>query len=66
MYAIRSYYDHGGGQALWDELYAEFGLKAFLAGGTGVQMGGGFQREINSLEDFKGLKMRIPGSYNFV
>lgn len=52
---------HGGGQALWDELYADFGLKAFLAGGTGVQMGGWFQKEINSLDDFNGLKMRIPG-----
>jgi TRAP-type mannitol/chloroaromatic compound transport system substrate-binding protein len=52
---------HGGGQALWDELYAEFGLKAFLAGGSGVQMGGWFQKEINSLADLDGLKMRIPG-----
>ena len=52
---------HGGGQALWDELYAEFGLKAFLAGGTGVQMGGWFQKEITGLDSLKGLKMRIPG-----
>ena len=52
---------HGGGQPLWDELYAGFGLKAFLAGGTGVQMGGWFQREIVDLESLKGLKMRIPG-----
>ena len=52
---------HGGGQALWDELYAGFGLKAFLAGGTGVQMGGWFQKEITGLDSFKGLKMRIPG-----
>ena len=50
-----------GGQALWDELYAGFGLRAFLAGGTGVQMGGWFQREIVDLESLKGLKMRIPG-----
>jgi TRAP-type mannitol/chloroaromatic compound transport system substrate-binding protein len=53
--------NHGGGQQLWDELYAGFGLKAFLAGGSGVQMGGWFQKEINSLADLKGLKMRIPG-----
>lgn len=52
---------HGGGQELWDELYAEFGLKAFLAGNTGTQMGGWFQKEINSVDDFQGLKMRIPG-----
>ena len=52
---------YGGGQALWDELYADFGLKGFLAGSTGVQMGGWFRKEINSLDDFKGLKMRIPG-----
>ena len=52
---------HGGGQALWDEVYAPFNLKAVPAGNTGVQMGGWFNREINSLEDLKGLKMRIPG-----
>lgn len=51
----------GGGQRLWDELYAEFGLRAFPAGNTGVQMGGWFKKPINSLEDIKGLKMRIPG-----
>ncbi len=51
----------GGGQQLWDELYAEFGLRAFPAGNTGAQMGGWFNREINSLEDIKGIKMRIPG-----
>lgn len=52
---------YGGGQALWDDLYAEFNLKPFLAGNTGVQMGGWFNREINSLEDMSGLKMRMPG-----
>ena len=51
----------GGGQELWDEVYAEFGVKSFLAGNTGVQMGGWFQKEINSMEDFKGIKMRMPG-----
>ena len=51
----------GGGQELWDELGAEFGVKGVLCGNTGVQMGGWFNREINSVDDFKGLKMRIPG-----
>ncbi len=51
----------GGGQELWDELYSGFNLKAFAAGNTGVQMGGWFNKEINSIDDFKGLKMRMPG-----
>ena len=52
---------HGGGQELWDELAAGFNLKGLLAGNTGVQMGGWFNKEINSLEDMKGLTMRMPG-----
>lgn len=51
----------GGGLKLWEECYAEFGLVPMLGGNTGVQMGGWFNREINSIEDFQGLKMRIPG-----
>ena len=51
----------GGGQALWDELYAPFNLKPMLAGNTGVQMGGWFNKEIKTIGDLKGLKMRIPG-----
>ncbi|MBW1637011.1 MAG: TRAP transporter substrate-binding protein [Deltaproteobacteria bacterium] len=51
----------GGGQELWDEVYSAFNLKAFAAGNTGVQMGGWFNKEINSIDDFKGLKMRMPG-----
>ncbi len=51
----------GGGQELWDELGAEFGIKGLMAGNTGVQMGGWFNKEINSPDDLKGLKMRIPG-----
>ncbi len=58
---LMGWIDHGGGQALWDELSAKFNIKAFQAGNTGHQAGGWFKREINSLEDFKGLKMRIPG-----
>ena len=56
-----SWIKYGGGQELWDELYSNFGLKALLCGNTGVQMGGWFNKEINTVEDFKGLKMRIPG-----
>ncbi len=52
---------HGGGQALWDELYAAAGVKPFLAGNSGMQMGGWFKREVKSLEDLKGRKYRIPG-----
>ena len=51
---------HGGGQELWDELAAGFNVKPFMAANTGVQMGGWFNKEINSLEDVKGLKMQIP------
>ena len=51
----------GGGQALWDELYAPFGAKPFMGGNTGVCMGGWFRREIKSLADVKGLKLRSLG-----
>jgi TRAP-type mannitol/chloroaromatic compound transport system substrate-binding protein len=51
----------GGGQALWDELYAPFGAKPFMGGNTGVCMGGWFRRELKSLEDLKGLKIRSLG-----
>lgn len=56
-----SWLQHGGGQELWDELYAQFNLKPFSAGNTGVQMGGWFNKEIKSVDDYKGLKMRMPG-----
>ena len=52
---------HGGGQELWDELAADFDIKPFLAGNTGVQMGGWFNKEVNSLDDYAGLKIRMPG-----
>ncbi len=53
--------EQGGGQALWEELYAPFGLKSVMAGNTGVQMGGWYKRDINGLDDLKGLKIRMPG-----
>ncbi len=52
---------YGGGMELWRELYEPFNLVPFAAGNSGVQMAGWFNKEINSLEDLKGLKMRIPG-----
>jgi TRAP-type mannitol/chloroaromatic compound transport system substrate-binding protein len=52
---------HLGGQELWDELGDGFGLKCLPCGNTGVQMGGWFRKEIESPDDLKGLKMRIPG-----
>ncbi|MCL6417290.1 TRAP transporter substrate-binding protein [Aestuariirhabdus sp. Z084] len=51
----------GGGQELWDKLSADYGLKGLMCGNTGVQMGGWFRKEINSADDLKGLKMRMPG-----
>lgn len=52
---------HGGGQALWDKLYEPFGIKPFMAGNTGMQMGGWFKKPIRSLDDIQGLKLRIVG-----
>ncbi|MDT8398157.1 MAG: TRAP transporter substrate-binding protein [Pseudomonadales bacterium] len=52
---------YGGGGELWRELYAPFNLIPVRGGNTNVQMGGWFNKEINSVEDFRGLKMRIPG-----
>ena len=58
---IMAWTEFGGGQALWDELSAKFNIKPFAAGNTGHQMGGWFKREINSLEDLRGMKIRMPG-----
>ncbi|MEL6384785.1 MAG: TRAP transporter substrate-binding protein [Cyanobacteria bacterium J06626_18] len=52
---------HGGGLDTMHQLYADFGIINFPAGNTGVQMGGWFKREVQSLADLRGLKMRIPG-----
>lgn len=51
----------GGGQELWDEVGAQFGIKHLVGGNSGVQMGGWFREPMVNVEDFKGIKMRIPG-----
>ncbi len=58
---MQSWLISGDGYDLWKEAYAPFDLIPFLGGSTGVQMGGWFRKEINSLADIKGLKMRMPG-----
>ncbi len=52
---------YGGGLEIWREVYAPANVIPLAGGSTGVQMAGWFNREINSVEDIKGLKMRIPG-----
>ena len=52
---------HGGGQQLWDDLYAERNLKPFYSGNSGVQSAGWFRKEINTVADLSGLNMRIAG-----
>jgi len=53
---------HGGdGLKLWEEVYAPYNLIPRPGGSTGVQMGGWYNKKINTIDDYKGLKMRIPG-----
>ncbi|MDX1610467.1 MAG: TRAP transporter substrate-binding protein [Halofilum sp. (in: g-proteobacteria)] len=58
---MNAWFYHGDGMKLWEQVYEPFGLQPMAAGNTGVQMGGWFNKEINSVDDLKGLKMRIPG-----
>lgn len=58
---MNGWFQYGGGQELADKVYSELGCKFFVSGNTGVQMGGWFNKKINTLADYKGLKMRIPG-----
>lgn len=56
-----AWYYYGGGEQLTKKVYDNFNVDTYLGGNTGVQMGGWFKKEITTLEDLKGLKMRIPG-----
>ena len=58
---INSWMLFGDGLKYWRELYAKYNLHPFLGGNTSIQMGGWFTKEIKSLKDMQGLKMRIPG-----
>jgi TRAP-type mannitol/chloroaromatic compound transport system substrate-binding protein len=58
---MSSWYYHGGGLRLWEETYAAFNLVPRPGMATGPQMAGWFKKPINTLADYKGLKMRIPG-----
>jgi TRAP-type mannitol/chloroaromatic compound transport system substrate-binding protein len=58
---MNAWLQFGGGMELWREAYAPFGLFGLPCGNSGAQMGGWFNKEINSVADLKGLKMRIPG-----
>lgn len=61
VHEINAWMYYGGGLELWRELYKPFNVIPFPAGNTGVQMAGWFNKEINSVADLQGLKMRIPG-----
>ena len=58
---MNGWFHYGGGLEVWREAYAPANVVPFVGGSTGVQMGGWFRKEINSLDDIRGLKMRIPG-----
>ncbi|MEO1341531.1 MAG: TRAP transporter substrate-binding protein DctP, partial [Cyanobacteria bacterium J06635_13] len=52
---------YGGGLEAMQKLYADLGIINFPGGNTGTQMGGWFKQEVNTIQDFAGLKMRVPG-----
>ncbi len=58
---MAAWINFGGGQALWEEVYEPFGIQPFYAGSSGTQAGGWFRKEVNTPDDFRGLKFRIAG-----
>ena len=56
-----AWYYHGGGKELARKVYDQYGMLQYPGGNTSNQMGGWFRKEINSVDDLQGLKMRIPG-----
>jgi TRAP-type mannitol/chloroaromatic compound transport system substrate-binding protein len=58
---MNAWWKEGGGRKMFNDFLAPQGIQYVLSGNTGAQMGGWFRKEINSMEDVKGLKMRIPG-----
>ena len=58
---LSAWVSHGGGQALWDEVDAQFNIKPLMALNTGVQMGGWFNKEISDPADYQGLRYRMAG-----
>jgi TRAP-type mannitol/chloroaromatic compound transport system substrate-binding protein len=58
---LTNWYYHGGGEELHDEIGQIFGFKGLMTGNSGSQSGGWFRKEINSADDFQGLRFRMPG-----
>ena len=58
---INAWMHYGGGYELWRKMYAKYNLYPLLGGNTNIQMGGWFRKEIHTLSDLQGLKMRVPG-----
>lgn len=58
---MNAWLHYGGGLGLWQALYEPYGVIPMAGGNTGAQMGGWFNQEIQTIDDLKGLKMRLPG-----
>ncbi|MCH2058634.1 MAG: TRAP transporter substrate-binding protein [Thalassotalea sp.] len=58
---LNAWLHYGGGLELWQQLYKPFGIIPLAGGNSGAQFAGWFKKEINTIDDLKGLKMRIPG-----